>query len=1097
MSKILVSGGLVPTTKDTLLDARTRVAAFSDIANIENPARFMVITVEDTGKKYEVKKLSSKIIGGIVVENSTIDINDPEALVDLGLAEELRSEEEKVRQSNEKKRIEAENLRKSAEDSRNVNETNRVSAEGVREASERTRVSSEETRNANEQTRNSNETKRQLQESTRQSQESARQNNERTRNTNESARKEAESERKTEETSRRTAELSRSSAENTRAKNEQNRTTAENTRSSAEDRRVANETQRTANETARSNAELSREQAEGNRASTFNTLKGQMQTTIQEGQTAVAATEKATSDAQKVVDNYDAKVAEQDSKLSELGSEVDDFKEAVTNQVNNYKPIEINGNVTNAADEEDLTSDENNLLKLKNRNNLNGMGYVVLRKNKTFAEQLTQTNTVYEIRYDFDMNGLTVTIPQGCVLKFVGGKISNGIIKGTDTEITNSGGEIFSNIQLIDAWRGSVVDLWFSYNLESKEHYNIIASMLKFNYVTFFRKKYYIEKWNTIFLSKGDSVIEGNDVVFVLTSNKGETDPGYANIPKYKIGSLFSKYYEAKEAPFNRGNYLQVNNLSILDNSSITGDSSWGEDVSSVVIYNIFEGTGEVLFDSVTYNGGGQLYKSYNWNCLVDRFCVQNCDISTNLFCIELFLLDLNKDGKDYYGKINNCIFKNNKFRNHETAVFVGPLSLVANTANACIEVFSFENNQVISEKGNANLETFGCKTLYIYNNLLDGCGLNSEAGKEEKAYIRNNRFIHNPIKDGVTYSPPAIYANEIIFEHNYVTLKYGHLVIRKANAVSYFECADNTFINDKLTNEYNAFLVLDTDNAVNYFIGNKYISTSGISTSYPPAIRLPKKMNVFEDSISPVLFDITGFKGFDKWIYPSTSDTFETQNNYLVQGQTVELDTSDAITDKSYTIEIDARLITGDGNLPLIEFGINGINFVLKQNYSNMTLYKGEVSTETYFSTTDYRISKGYGDNMIVKLCIDAYNQEYISISLYVNGINVLNYIDNEILSSEFVLDYARIIATKKLWIRAYRSYNGGIFPKVGFKARLPYVDYAIAKLNDKQISVGEKANRLSGSSVSKGECYFDTTINKPIWWTGSAWVDATGATV
>lgn len=56
MSKILVSGGLVPTTKDTLLDARTRVATFSDIANIENPARFMVITVEDTGKKYEDRK---------------------------------------------------------------------------------------------------------------------------------------------------------------------------------------------------------------------------------------------------------------------------------------------------------------------------------------------------------------------------------------------------------------------------------------------------------------------------------------------------------------------------------------------------------------------------------------------------------------------------------------------------------------------------------------------------------------------------------------------------------------------------------------------------------------------------------------------------------------------------------------------------------------------------------------------------------------------------------------------------------------------------------------------------------------------------------
>lgn len=442
MSKILVSGGLVPTTKDTLLDARTRVTTFSDIANIENPARFMVITVEDTGKKYEVKKLSSKIIGGIVVENSTIDINDPEALVDLGLAEELRSEDEKVRQSNEKKRIEAENLRKSAEDSRNVNETNRVSAEGVREASERTRVSSEETRNANEQTRNSNETKRQSQESTRQSQESARQTNESARKTNESARKEAESERKTKETSRRTAELSRSSAENERVKNEQNRTTAENTRSSAEDRRVVNETQRTTNETARSNAELSREQAEGNRASTFNTLKGEMQSAITAGNAAAG-------NAQKVVDEYDEKVAEQDSKLSELGSEVNlqtneikTFKEAVTNQVNNYKPIEIHGDVTNAADEEDLTSDENNLLKLKNRNNLNGMGYIILRQNKTFAEQLTQTNTIYEIRYDFDLNGEEVAIPKGCTLKIEGGCLVNGGIVGNYTEIIYCNGVI-------------------------------------------------------------------------------------------------------------------------------------------------------------------------------------------------------------------------------------------------------------------------------------------------------------------------------------------------------------------------------------------------------------------------------------------------------------------------------------------------------------------------------------------------------------------------------------------------------------------------------------------------------------------------------
>jgi hypothetical protein len=29
------------------------------------------------------------------------------------------------------------------------------------------------------------------------------------------------------------------------------------------------------------------------------------------------------------------------------------------------------------------------------------------------------------------------------------------------------------------------------------------------------------------------------------------------------------------------------------------------------------------------------------------------------------------------------------------------------------------------------------------------------------------------------------------------------------------------------------------------------------------------------------------------------------------------------------------------------------------------------------------------------------------------------------------------------------------------------------------------------------KGVEFFDTTLNKPIYWTGTAWVDATGATV
>ena len=40
-----------------------------------------------------------------------------------------------------------------------------------------------------------------------------------------------------------------------------------------------------------------------------------------------------------------------------------------------------------------------------------------------------------------------------------------------------------------------------------------------------------------------------------------------------------------------------------------------------------------------------------------------------------------------------------------------------------------------------------------------------------------------------------------------------------------------------------------------------------------------------------------------------------------------------------------------------------------------------------------------------------------------------------------------------------------------------------------------GTTEKRLSGVDV--GFQYFDTTLGKPIWWNGSAWVDATGQEV
>lgn len=76
--------------------------------------------------------------------------------------------------------------------------------------------------------------------------------------------------------------------------------------------------------------------------------------------------------------------------------------------------------------------------RIADRTASDGMGYVVLDKDKTFAEQVTQENTIYEIRYDFDLGGVTNPdpLPAGCVLKFEGGSLKNGTIKGTNTVLS-------------------------------------------------------------------------------------------------------------------------------------------------------------------------------------------------------------------------------------------------------------------------------------------------------------------------------------------------------------------------------------------------------------------------------------------------------------------------------------------------------------------------------------------------------------------------------------------------------------------------------------------------------------------------------------
>lgn len=87
-----------------------------------------------------------------------------------------------------------------------------------------------------------------------------------------------------------------------------------------------------------------------------------------------------------------------------------------------------------------------------------GLNRVVLKKNiingksTLTQEMLSTSNTIYEIRYDFDLNGKEITIHENCILDFKGGCLCNGILRGNNTAITANISTIFRNIELEGLW---------------------------------------------------------------------------------------------------------------------------------------------------------------------------------------------------------------------------------------------------------------------------------------------------------------------------------------------------------------------------------------------------------------------------------------------------------------------------------------------------------------------------------------------------------------------------------------------------------------------------------------------------------------------
>lgn len=99
-------------------------------------------------------------------------------------------------------------------------------------------------------------------------------------------------------------------------------------------------------------------------------------------------------------------------------------------------------------------------------------------RNLLTAVMLSEANTVYEIRYNFDLGGETIAMKEGCTLKFCGGTLKNGTINCSNTIVDSKPINIFYNVTLQGSIIGDVVINWFNHSSDCvKSMYNLSCAI--------------------------------------------------------------------------------------------------------------------------------------------------------------------------------------------------------------------------------------------------------------------------------------------------------------------------------------------------------------------------------------------------------------------------------------------------------------------------------------------------------------------------------------------------------------------------------------------------------------------------------------------
>lgn len=839
-------------------------------------------------------------------------------------------------------------------------------------------------------------------------------------------------------------------------------------------------------------------------------------------------------------------------KLSELERKTDSVASQVESNTQAIEGIAVSGGAS-VASAVIFDNGENAQSRLGDRiSNETQMGYVILRKNKTFAEQVTEGNTIYEIRYDFDLGGKSVTIPAGVVLYFNGGSVKGGTItlgnavlvgfRNVDNSLIISDNTIRRDIDT------DALGMVQNSQADAESNFARLRWGIQNGFNINVRGYLYIENTNNLTITN-DIVLLGRDASVDVFACRGidAHSPLYVNSPINNITIKSVGIINTGAEVVNGGQFIDVNTAQYIKIGAIDFK---GLSLSNMRLLRM-------AGDANNYDASGG---NYGFGTLV----LEHCNI-TNVWVI-LFISDIGFDRVEIAhnnisglkgiginaSQTNETTYNNAKYGKlilvHDNFVQNNEVLDNSNAYNC----FVLSENSVCHYYRNTTKNIFNiydgdpatydaylsCEFVFYDSNIVHNVGslhgsyqdiFKAKAGGGTRSFT-NNRFTFSAaeliemgwissgqetglyktifnaqfVTGNVDISKNYIdidipltcvnigYCPKSTFCYNYIhALSFNGGTLANGNvkvSSQVFEIAYNSFKNDTFNEYLSMFKNIKFDSSVAVH-DNDFMNVCYVRDDSTLGSTDYTKVRFWNNSLSFT----SGVSGYTSGFGIVRSDII---NGPFSPRLNAKCDIEWKIVNQNDSF----RVIHNTGSTILKVFLRGGEEYyIFDYQDSTRTIYTstGEKTTATPKMMDDFKCVT----DEIIRESILPLADKYHFVVMDIPEIGIEKTINRDFY-------YTRIASNSSSWnaiqnlnkldgsfqiqyLKTLITDQGKIYSKIG--ENLTELDGAAKGI----IRQGASTDRPAAASIYAGFVYFDTTLGKPIWYNGSNWVDATGADV